>query len=97
MLKDEKDKAIGPDVIPEIPTTHRLQWEQAQDCYVILYPEGMVKLNASSAEILKCCDGKRDVKTIIEDLQKQYSEANIEKDVLNFLEVAHVNGWIRTK
>jgi pyrroloquinoline quinone biosynthesis protein D len=97
MLKDDTDKALGPDVIPMIPTTHRLQWEETQNCHVILYPEGMVKLSTSSAEILKLCDGQRDVKTITEDLQQQYTEADIEKDILNFLEVAHENGWIRTK
>lgn len=97
MLKDESDKAIGPDVIPMIASTHRLQWEEAQDCYVILYPEGMVKLNPSSAEILKQCDGEKDVKTIVDDLQKKFSETDLEKDILNFLEVAHGNGWIRTK
>ena len=31
----------------------RLQWEPAQDCHVLLYPEGMVKLNQSAGEILK--------------------------------------------
>ena len=97
MLKDETDKSIGLDVIPMIAPTHRLQWEEAQDCYVVLYPEGMVKLNPSSAEILQQCDGEKDVKQIIEDLQKKFSQANLEKDILNFLEVAHGNGWIRTK
>ena len=97
MLKDDTDKAIGPEVIPMIASTHRLQWEETQDCHVILYPEGMVKLNPSSAEILKFCDGEKDVKTIIEDLQNKYPDANLEKDILNFLEVAHGNGWIRTK
>lgn len=97
MLKDEQDKALGPDVIPMIPTTHRLQWEETQDCHVILYPEGMVKLNPSSAEILKLCDGQRDVKAITEELQRQYPDADVAQDILNFLEVAHVNGWIRTK
>lgn len=97
MLKDETDKAIGPDVIPTFASTHRLQWEEAQDCHVILYPEGMVKLNPTSAEILQQCDGEKDVKTIIEDLQKKYSGADLEEDILKFLEVAHGNGWIRTK
>ena len=38
---------------------HRLQWEEAQQRYVILYPEGLVELNLSAAEILKLCDGTR--------------------------------------
>ena len=39
----------------------RLQWEPAQSCFVLLYPEGMVKLNQSAGEIMKRCDGQRDV------------------------------------
>ena len=31
----------------------RLQFEPVQDCWVLLYPEGMIKLNASAAEILR--------------------------------------------
>ena len=38
----------------------RLQWEPAQKAHVLLYPEGMVKLNGSAGEILKRCDGERD-------------------------------------
>ncbi|MFB3077767.1 MAG: pyrroloquinoline quinone biosynthesis peptide chaperone PqqD [Lysobacterales bacterium] len=75
----------------------RLQWEEAQQAYVLLYPEGMVKLNAASAEILKRCSGDRCVAEIIEDLQKQFPEDDIEVDVLEFLEVAYEKGWVRTK
>ena len=42
--------------IYKIAAHHRFQWEKAQDCFVILFPEGMVKLNASSGEILKLVD-----------------------------------------
>lgn len=97
MLKDNTEKKISLDVIPTFATTHRLQWEEVQNCHVILYPEGMVKLNNSSAEILQQCDGKKDIKTIIEYLQTKFSENDLSKEVLTFLEVAHENGWIRTK
>lgn len=97
MLKDDNDVAIGPEVVPTFASTHRLQWEEAQDCFVILYPEGMVKLNPTSAEILQQCDGEKNVKTIIKDLQEKYAGADLEKDILKFLEVAHNNGWIKTK
>jgi len=43
-------------VFPDKPTLSRLfrlQWEEAQNSYVLLYPEGMVKLNQSAGEILK--------------------------------------------
>ena len=54
---------------PALNKLFRLQWEPAQDAHVLLYPEGMVKLNQSAAEILKRCDGTRDMNALIADLE----------------------------
>jgi len=54
--------------IPAVAAPFRLQFEKAQDSWVLLYPEGMVKLNQSAGEILKRCDGERDVDSIVADL-----------------------------
>ena len=43
--------------IPRLQNHFRLQWEEAQGCHVLLYPEGMVQLNASAGTILSCVDG----------------------------------------
>ncbi len=45
---------------PAIGRGFRLQWEAAQNAFVLLYPEGMIKLNASAGEIMKRCDGAVD-------------------------------------
>jgi pyrroloquinoline quinone biosynthesis protein D len=86
-------------VLPEnklrIAPGYRLQWEEAQQSHVLLYPEGMVTLNGSSAEILKYCDGTRTVEGIIEDLQQQFPEADLADDVREFIAAAYDNGWIR--
>ena len=79
-----------------IATGFRLQWEEAQQSHVLLYPEGMVTLNGSSAEILKYCDGTRSVDDIIAELQNQFPEADLADDVRDFLANAHGNGWIST-
>ena len=42
---------------PTINPHFRLQWESAQQSHVLLYPEGMVKLNRSAGEILSRCSG----------------------------------------
>ena len=76
---------------------YRLQWEEAQQSYVLLYPEAMVKLNPSSAEILKRCDGSRTAMEIVEDLQKQFPDVDLAADVHEFLEVAYDKGWIRNQ
>lgn len=72
---------------------HRLQWEDAQQSYVLLYPEGMVTLNSSASSILKCCDGKS-FESILGDLRRTFPGANLEADVKDFLEVARSEGWI---
>jgi pyrroloquinoline quinone biosynthesis protein D len=74
---------------------HRLQWEEAQQRYVILYPEGMVELNQSSAEILKLCDGERKLADIVSELEQKFQTSNLIDDIRQFLEIALQNGWIK--
>lgn len=73
----------------------RLQWEPRQDCHVLLYPEGMIKLNASAGQILERLDGQRSVAAIIDQLTASFPGVpGIDEDVLAFLEVAHAQFWI---
>ena len=83
--------------ILEIAPTFRFQWEEAQDCYVILYPEGMVKLSGSAGEIMKRCDGSKSTDDIIAELETAFPGVDLEDDVHNFIENARDNGWIRYK
>jgi pyrroloquinoline quinone biosynthesis protein D len=79
---------------PKLSRLFRMQWEDAQSSYVLLYPEGMVKLNQSAAEILKRCDGERDVNAIVDDLQQTFGAADLEDDVKDFLREANERGWL---
>ena len=92
----EKNNAVSlvPDSVIEIMPSFRFQWEEAQQCYVLLYPEGMIKLNQSAGEILKRCDGKRTFTDIVQDLKLQFPEADLDSDVWEFLKVARERGWI---
>jgi pyrroloquinoline quinone biosynthesis protein D len=83
--------------VPELAPTFRFQWEQVQGCYVILYPEGMVKLSPSAGEIMRRCDGTNTVADIIADLHSQFPGTELEADVRQFLEEANEHGWIRPK
>ena len=85
------------DSIPRIAPMFRFQWEEIQNCFVLLYPEGMVKLSQSAGEIMKRCDGESTVEEIIADLNRVFPEVNLNTDVHKFLEVAHENGWIKQK
>jgi pyrroloquinoline quinone biosynthesis protein D len=86
--------SMPDDRVPSIAPMFRFQWEQAQECHVLLYPEGMVKLSASAGEILKRVDGQHSVVAIIDDLKTAFPGADLDNDVLNFLEQARDNGWI---
>jgi pyrroloquinoline quinone biosynthesis protein D len=75
---------------------HRFQWEEAQQNYVILFPEGMVKLHGGAGEILKRLDGKVRVGDVVADLKATFPDAaNIESDILGMLELALGKGWLR--
>ncbi|KAA1008141.1 pyrroloquinoline quinone biosynthesis peptide chaperone PqqD [Paraburkholderia panacisoli] len=72
----------------------RLQWETAQNAHVLLYPEGMVKLNQSAGEILKRCDGTRDIDTLIADLEQAFNTTGLGTEVRAFIADAHGRGWL---
>ena len=79
---------------PALSRRFRLQWEEAQQCHVLLYPEGMVKLNGSAAEILKCCDGKTPVDAIVSDLEAKFNATNLRPDIESLLAHAYQHKWI---
>ncbi|MDX2424550.1 MAG: pyrroloquinoline quinone biosynthesis peptide chaperone PqqD [Amphritea sp.] len=86
---------ITPDQTPELSRMFRFQWEKAQDSYVLLYPEGMVKLNGPAGEVLALVDGQRTVTDIIQSLQAKFPDADgIEQDILEFLGDAREQRWI---
>ncbi|TAL47406.1 MAG: pyrroloquinoline quinone biosynthesis peptide chaperone PqqD [Methylovulum sp.] len=86
---------LNPELPIKFSPTHRLQWEDAQQKTVILYPEGMVELNQSSAEILKCCDGTRKLADIVTELEQKFATSGLYNDISAFLEVALKNAWIQ--
>ncbi|MCU7806022.1 MAG: pyrroloquinoline quinone biosynthesis peptide chaperone PqqD [Candidatus Thiodiazotropha sp. (ex Lucinoma borealis)] len=74
---------------------HRLQFEEAQQAWVVLYPEGMVQLNQSAAEILNRCDGETPLEQVITDLEQVYGETGLTSDVVELVTAALDQGWLR--
>lgn len=58
--------------IPIFRRGYRLQWEEMQNCHVILYPEGMAKLNDSATMILELVDGQRSLADIARTLNVRF-------------------------
>lgn len=80
---------------PTLAPGFRLQWESAQNAHVLLYPEGMVKLNLSAAAILQRCDGERSLPALIAELERQFNASNLAGEVNDFLDHAVRSGWVR--
>jgi len=89
--------SLTPDTYPRVAPGFRLQWEPVQNCHVLLYPEGMVKLNGSAGEIMKRCDGERSVEAIATDIEKTYALKGLQADVLAFVELAAKQRWLTWK
>jgi len=83
-------------VHPAVAPMFRLQFEPAQDAWVLLYPEGLVRLNTPAAEILRRCDGRRSVEEIVAELEQAFSTSPLHDDVLAFLAQARERGWVAT-
>ena len=80
---------------PRVVAHYRLQWEEVQKAWVLLYPEGMVKLNGSAGEIMHRLDGIKTVQAVIDELESQFDASGLTADVLDFLSIAQGQGWIK--
>ena len=79
---------------PKLSRLFRLQYEAAQEAWVLLYPEGMVQLNASAAEILRRCDGRRHFDDIVNELQTLFNVQGIRDQVAALVQEGQRRGWI---
>ncbi len=79
---------------PAIERRFRLQWEAAQNAHVLLYPEGMIKLNGSAGEILKRCDGSASIAEITASLEQAFAATGLSADVMAFIAMAVDKKWV---
>lgn len=91
------DKIRSEDVFA-LAKHYRFQYEEAQGGYVLLFPEGMIKLNGGAGEVMKRVDGKRTVADIVADCKAAFPDVpDLEGDVLAMLQLAHDKAWIALK
>jgi pyrroloquinoline quinone biosynthesis protein D len=88
--------SVNPADIYALARHYRFQWEEAQQCYVLLFPEGMVKLNGGAGEVIKRVDGNKTVADIVKELEVAFPDApDIAKDVTSMLELAVEKAWLQ--
>ncbi len=68
------------------------RWGTHGEDRVVLFPEGMLRVQATGLSILELVDGQHEVAQIISALTERYDKADpakIREDVLSFLEKLH--------
>jgi pyrroloquinoline quinone biosynthesis protein D len=86
--------------VPRLHPKARLQHDDVRGRDVLLYPEGLVALNPTGAEILGLCDGVRSVADVVATLERRYGatggggERGVERDVTAFLEGLAAKGLV---
>ena len=97
-LEMTTEQRLSPGELMEFHPSFHFRWEEPQQAYVLLYPEGIVKLNTTAAEILDVCvRGDRSIAEGSAILASRYEHPRIEAEILDFMELAYAKGWIRPK
>ena len=86
--------ALSRQARPKLNRMFRLQWEEVQQGYVLLYPEGMVQLNASAAEIVRRCHGQTTVDALVEDIEAAFAQSNLRSQIVQLLAQAYARRWL---
>jgi len=72
---------VTPGCVPGLNAKTRLQVDRYSGDHVLLYPEGLLKLNPGAVAILELCDGKRSLEEICRRLAARFGVA---LDVMSF-------------
>lgn len=76
---------------PRLAAKARLQTDKVSGEPVLLYPEGVVLLNATAVAIIQLCDGTRLFPEIVAKLAEEYNApvSELEEDVSDYLFKLH--------
>jgi pyrroloquinoline quinone biosynthesis protein D len=79
---------------PRLVTGARLQFDDVREQHVLLIPEGVVRLNATAAEVLELCDGERSLDDIVGALAARYDGADLGDDVRGMVDAMAEKGLV---
>jgi pyrroloquinoline quinone biosynthesis protein D len=79
---------------PRLATGARLQYDEVRDEHQLLIPEGVVRLNATAAEVLGLCDGERSLDEIVGALSERYNGADLGDDVRELVQAMAAKGLV---
>lgn len=83
---------------PLLDPRFMFRWEPSQEAFILLYPEGLIKLNPSAGEILKRCDGRLSIDEIAADLAQTFAAdaAEVAAGTQSFVAAAYEKGWLKS-
>jgi pyrroloquinoline quinone biosynthesis protein D len=79
---------------PRLATGARLQYDEVREEHQLLIPEGVVRLNATAAEVLGLCDGERSLDDIVGALSERYNGADLGDDVRGLVQAMAAKGLV---
>jgi pyrroloquinoline quinone biosynthesis protein D len=79
---------------PRLATGARLRYDEVREEHLLLVPEGVVRLNATAAEVLGLCDGERSLDDIAGVLSARYDGADVRDDVLELVDAMAQKGLV---
>jgi pyrroloquinoline quinone biosynthesis protein D len=93
----QTERRLRVEDVLELNPNYHFRWEEPQQAHVLLYPEGIVKLNRTAADILEACTGASSIGNGTAELSRRYQKRDLGAEVIKFLEIAYAKGWVRVK
>ncbi len=85
---------------PKLASKARLRWDRREEKHLLLYPERGLLLNATAAEIVRCCTGEHTIAGIVSQLGEKYpgkAREELEAEVLQFLDQMVSRGLVQAE
>lgn len=79
---------------PQLVPFARYRWDKIREQHQIVYPEGVLVLNPTGAEIVQRMDG-RTLDALVSDLETAFNGTGIRGDVVDFLEGLYNHGLLK--
>ena len=83
---------------PRLAARARLKFDPVAKQELILFPEAALALNETGAAIVRLCDGARSINEIVDQLSKNYGNAErkaLRREVTDFLDTIRARGLLQ--
>ncbi|MEU2339781.1 pyrroloquinoline quinone biosynthesis peptide chaperone PqqD [Streptomyces sp. NPDC006654] len=80
---------------PALARSVVLRHDQVRRTDLLVLPERVVVLSGRAADVLRLCDGHRQVGEIVDELTERFPGAPVADEVPRFLDRVREEGWLR--